>query len=133
MLIMNRDDVTAMIKEDWGDSPQSHICNLVFQYLLSRKKAKHITYHRFKVLVGVNYLDEQILEAINYLCGSRVNLLSAKFEFIDGERVFPVEVGDVKEADSSGELVHPETGELVKNYKEKVSIYFEPTDLARRL
>ena len=46
---------------------------------------------------------------------------------------FDISNSELKEARETGELVHPETGELIKDYEEKVYIYFQPSSIVRSL
>ncbi|MEL7409478.1 MAG: hypothetical protein AAFN00_21455, partial [Cyanobacteria bacterium J06558_2] len=84
-------------------------------------------------VVGKKYNIENFLKAIQYLCGDRTHLLELKFELIDGEESYPISYYEYNEAQKTGELVHPETGELVSSFEDKVYMFFQPSSLVINL
>lgn len=77
--------------------------------------------------VELNFTDLGI--AIQVLCNPRVNLLSLNYQFIDDfHEPVNINISDVIEAEDSGVLEHPLTGELVNDYKQYVFPYFTLND-----
>ncbi|MEH2278672.1 MAG: hypothetical protein V7K40_28785 [Nostoc sp.] len=135
-MLASKEEVINQIYEDWGDNPQSEICFAVLDYLLRVpvKNLFHITYGSFKKVVGQNYTNDDVLKAIQYLCGERMNLLEMNFEIIENdENIFILSKEEVKIAQETGQLIHPETGKLVNNFKEKVFVYFQPSSLVKSI
>ncbi|OYD94490.1 hypothetical protein CDG76_13820 [Nostoc sp. 'Peltigera membranacea cyanobiont' 210A] len=135
-MLASKDEVRSQIYEDWGENPQSEICFAVLDYLLRVpiKNLLHITYGSLKKVVGQNYTNDDLLKAIQYLCGERMNLLEMNFEIIENdENIFMLSKEEVKIAQETGQLIHPETGKLVNNFKQKVFVYFQPGSLVKSI
>jgi hypothetical protein len=135
-MVVSKQWIIKQIYEDWGDNPQSEICIAVLNYLLRVPvhTLRHITYGSLRKVVGSQYSDQDMLKAIQYLCGDHIGLLEAKFELIENDNdIFELSNDEVSLAEKTGELFHPETGELVSNFKEKVFMYFKPTSVVQLL
>ena len=135
-MVVSKQGIMNQIHEDWGDKPQSGICIAVLDYLLRvpTDSLCHITYGSLRKVVGLQYKDNELLKAIQYLCGERINLLEEKFELIENDdNIFALSNNEVGLAQATGKLFHPETGELVSNFKEKVFMYFKPTSIVKSL
>jgi hypothetical protein len=135
-MVASKQWIIEQIYEDWGESPQSEICIAVLNYLLSVPvhTLQHITYGSLRIVVGSQYSNQDMLKAIQYLCGDCINLLEAKFELIENDNdIFELSNDEVSLAKETGKLFHPETGELVSNFKEKVFMYFKPTSIVQLL
>lgn len=100
------------------------ICEKILNYLQSRPvhQLTHLTYGNIQV--AINEYSEDVLKAVQYLCNIKV--LSVHYEFCDNDNdeYFPLSLDDVNDAQNLGTLVHPETGELIQDYKDKVLKYF---------
>ncbi|OEU52308.1 MAG: hypothetical protein BA861_07005 [Desulfobacterales bacterium S3730MH5] len=128
--------ITDRIREDWGDSPQSRICLTILDYIRTYPggRLSHITPGSLHRLFGGEYDDPHILGAAQYLCGDRVRILDIRFELIDtDDQTFVLDNEDIREAEETGCLIHPETGDPVKNFKNKVFIFFEPSTAAKQI
>jgi hypothetical protein len=133
-MVVSEQWIREQIYKDWGESPQSKICIAVLDYLLMVPTLQHITYGSLRIVVGSGYSNQDMLKAIQYLCGDYVSLLEANFELIENNNdVFELSNNEVSLAEATGKLFHPETGELVSNFKEKVFIYFKPTSIIQQL
>jgi hypothetical protein len=133
--VISKQGILEQIYEDWGQKPQSQICATILDYLLhiGDKPSLHITYGSLRKLLGVTYKDSEILMAVQYLCGDRTHLLEAKFELIDNDNYIDIPNSELKLARATGQLVHPESGELISNFEEKVYIYFQPSSLVKNI
>jgi hypothetical protein len=135
----NKQEIIKNIYDDWGKKPQYYICISIFEYLLkNHQKSWHLTYASLKQVVNLKYNnkynDEDILIAIQYLCGYRTHLLEIRFELIeDNEEIFDIPNEEIKRAEETGKLVHPETGEFVENYQNKVYMYFVPSSVIQNI
>ena len=127
-MIVKRQEIEKQIYQDWSSKkPQSDICVSILDYLI-RNKSKplsHITYGSLKKIIHTNYSNQDILSAIQYLCGDRIKLLEAKFELIDNEEYYDIPNDELNEARKTGELLHPKTGEQINDYEDKVFKYFQ--------
>lgn len=135
---IKKQTILNKIYDDWGENPQSEICASVLEYLLrtATQAVSHITYGSLKIVIDEHkkHTDVEILKAIQYLCGERTNLLEMNFEFMENEdNIFPLSHSDMKDAQNEGGLVHPETGEIINDFEEKVLVYFKPSDIAKNI
>ncbi len=134
-----KQEIIDRIHEDWGQQPQSNICIYIFEYLLglSTNNSLHITYGSLHRVISKAtpqaYSDIEMLMAIQYLCGDRVNALDVKFELIEDDNYIEISKHDLNDANRTGQLFHPETGELVKDFPDKIYIYFQPTSLLKNI
>ncbi len=133
--MINRKVLVEKIHEDWGQKPQSEICIMILDYLLrvNTNHALHITYGSLRKIVNNTYKDNELLTAVQYLCGDRTHLLDAKFELIENDNYFDLPNSEVNFARATGQLSHPETGELISNFEERVFIYFRPSSLVNSI
>jgi hypothetical protein len=133
--VISRQTIVKQISEDWSEKPQSEICIAILDYLFRNNfsSLSYITYGSLRKVVGEDYQHTDLLEAIQYLCGNRTNLLEAKFEIIEDDNHIDIENFELKKAYETGQLLHPETGELIGDFKSQVSMYFQPSLLAKNL
>ncbi len=79
--------------------------------------------------VGLSRVDQDLLTAITILVSSRLELLQPRAMLIeDDEQEFEVEPGELSAARAEGALAHPETGEPVRNFEDKLYPFFVPTE-----
>jgi len=120
--------IVDKIYKDWGKSLQSQICISIIDYVdnYPAEKLSYITYGSLRNLLKLPLSDQILIDSVQYLCGERVSALSIGFELIEGEDTYILDNLSVKDAARTGELIHPEKGDPVDNYKEKVFMFFEP-------
>ncbi|MEY3879905.1 MAG: hypothetical protein RIQ94_700 [Pseudomonadota bacterium] len=132
-----KNQVISQFAEDWGlSSPEFSVCEKIFNYLLSRpaNQLKHLTHGSLKIAIKDYRSDIDILKAIQYLCGDGVHLLSLHFEILDDQNNYhELDYDVIKNANITRELVHPETGEYVENFEDKVLMYFKPSSLLQEV
>lgn len=136
MIMFSKSQLINQIHEDWAKEPQSQICLSIFDFLLRlpMDRPLHLTYGRLRSTIGQSYEDREILLAIQYLTGDRTQLLELHYELIDEDDTpYPLDDDLVRLAQETGELFHPETGDIVNNYKDKVFLYFTPSNLVRNI
>jgi hypothetical protein len=135
MLVVSKQGILAQIHEDWGQKPQSRICAEILDYLLKidANRLLHITYGSLRQVIGTTYDDGELLTAVQYLCGERTHLLEARFELIDSDNCIDIPNSELNLARATGQLIHPENGELISNFEEKVYIYFQPSSIVKNI
>jgi|688.fasta_scaffold298379_3 hypothetical protein len=124
-----KDKIISYFEEDWGiSSPQFSVCENIFNYLLSRplSQLKHLTHGSLKIAIGEHLSDADFIKAIQYLCGDRVHVLSIHFELMENNDYFQLDYDDIRDAQNTGRLAHPETGEYIENFEDRVLMYFTP-------
>mgnify|MGYP001796082733 CR=1 FL=1 len=135
MIVISKQQIVEQIHQDWLQQPQSQICIAILDYLV-RSNSQHIsriTYGSLQKIVGKAYNHRDLLAAIQYLCGDRTHLLETKFELIDNDNYFDISDDEIIESRETGQLLHPETGKLIRNFEDKVFIYFQPSSVVKNL
>ena len=136
MLNTSKQEIIDKIYNDWGEKPQFNICMSILDYLVKKSSQEylHLTYSLIKKIVSSKYNDEDILLAIQYLCGYRTNILNTQFELIeDNDNIVDISKEKIKEAQETGQLFHPYTGEPIQDFEDKVFLYFVPSSLIRNI
>ncbi|MEO1187036.1 MAG: hypothetical protein AAFX46_21220 [Cyanobacteria bacterium J06636_27] len=133
--MISKQQIVEQIHQDWLQKPQSKICVAILDYLIRNnfQNLSHITYGSLRKVVGTVYDNQDLLAAIQYLCGERTHLLEAKFELIENDNYFDISDEEMIEARETGQLLHPETGKLIRNFEDKVFIYFQPSSVVKNL
>ena len=129
----SKQEIIMQINNDLGNSPKAEICVSILDYLLRVPRLSHITYGSLRKVIGDKYKDEDLAALIPYLTGDQINLLEANWELIENNDVFSLLVSQVKDADKTKVLYHPDTGELVENFEDKVFIYFSPSHSIKKV
>ena len=134
--MLSKQSFIEKIHADWGSKPQSNICIGLLDHLSRTSRTiDHITYATLRRVVDQanQFADEELLLAIKYLCGEPVHLLEMGFELIEDEQYIEIPKSEIKAATESGSLLHPETGELMQDFKNQVHVYFKPSELSKKL
>jgi len=85
-----------------------------------------LTFSSLKSIAKKDEVDEELLAAISLLTNTEFHLLESRLLFVDDDdREFEIDKDEFAEARETGELEHPETGAMVKNFLEKIFIFFE--------
>jgi hypothetical protein len=127
--------IIEQIKEDWDSKPQADICIDILDYLLRvpTQNLLHISYGSLKKIISQRVEESDLLMAIQYLSGERTPILEVRFEFIEDDEIYSLPNSEIKLARETGQLVHPETGELIDDFEDKTYMYFEPSQLAKEI
>lgn len=140
--MISKEYIVKQINNDWSKELQPYtrsnyipeICIAILNYLYHDSSSlSYITYGSLRKVVGESYCDKDLLEAIQYLCGNRTHLLEAKFEIVEPDNHIDIPDCELNKAYKTGQLLHPETGELISDFEEQVSMYFQPSPLVKSL
>lgn len=73
--------------------------------------------------------------ATQYLSGDRSHLLEPRFEFVDDDNSIMEDISleELRAAEETGFLVHPDSGNEIEDYEKYVVMYFQPSSLIDRL
>lgn len=125
---MKLDHALSIISEDIVAVEERQGFVRLAEYVFAHKKdLKHMTYSLVAQVVGSKRPDE-VLRITQYLSGERVKLLEMKFELIIDDAITPLEDEVVYHAETTGSLIHPETGNPVADYEGHVYPYFIPSE-----
>lgn len=123
---MNKQLAIQYMQEDLGNMPELlRVCYAILGYVCSQpeQNLRHITFGALSRAAHLkNTLD--VVPASRYLIGARVPLLDPRFEFIEDDFIEEISLDDVAEAREDGVFYHPEKGEIVDNFEEKLFMYF---------
>lgn len=133
-------DIYSKIRQDL-DGPAMELCCVMVDFLTSEqaKPLKHITY--ITLVNGLNLDIEngdaqvRLIKVTDYLSSNRLHLLNMHFQFIesDSSEPIPVEDDELSHALHTGEFYHPQSGQLVENYKMYLYPYFTPAQMLEKI
>ena len=123
---MKMDEAIEIIADDISDTSLRTACIRLARHLYVHwRHIHHLTFTRLGELMELDD-TEDLLKATQYLCGVRINLLSIRFELIDGDDAYEISSAELAEARKSKMLIHPETGYPINNFEKIVFPYFVP-------
>lgn len=121
------------IKKIEKDLHSEHLKSLCIDVVLSvndqqqRLKREYFKFKNIEDSIKRNASKEDLLTALTYLSGESNRFLETKFQFIDDygySFILPIE--EVEEAMKSGLFCHPDTGDVVENFKNKIYVVYKP-------
>lgn len=123
------EDAFGRVSADLNGVPDLQIACGHILNLLDETKDVNLRHLTFGMLKNASLADDELTaQAIAYLSGDVVRALKMCFEFIDEEnRIFHISPSDVRNAERFGEFFHPEKGEAVPDFQNKVYVYFMPS------
>jgi hypothetical protein len=120
-------DALNIISEDVISSDEQLAYSRLVEYVYARhKKIEHLSYTQISKVMQIDRPDV-LLRAAQYFSGERVKLLQMKFELIFENSIFLLGSEAVHDAEETGELIHPVTGNPVPNYEQHVFPFFVPS------
>jgi len=79
-MLITKNTLAEMIEEDWGGDIVSNICLELMDYLIGLQYlVEPMPFGFFCIVTNHKYKIGDLILAIQYLCGDRVNLLSLRF------------------------------------------------------
>lgn len=148
--MMNKQRDNAQIKiwidkanQDWcSNADLKMLCIKTIELLTSGnfKHLKHITYQLVFQELGLDRSGIQaknVIVVTDYLSSERLQLLEMRFQYQDSgsSKLYPLPIdsADVIEAMIDDKFYHPVSGELVKDFKQKIFAYFVPSEQLRKV
>ncbi|MGE0230794.1 MAG: hypothetical protein AB7O39_09385 [Flavobacteriaceae bacterium] len=128
---MSAEDIRNELKERWRASPAFTLCLKIVDFVerMPPDQSRMLTFKTITNAIGRNKVDDDLLIALNILVSTRIAALDAHAMLIDDDNEeHEIEPEALAKAQMSGRLVHPETGEPVPDYEEKLFPFFVPTD-----
>ena len=121
------------IEEVWKASASSDELNAymsIVDHIIDQpyKNITHLVFSSFLRMVNTTDITkEKLLTFIFYLI-NQAELLDVAYEFIDeDDSTHPVSLEQIKYAEKTGLLPHPDSGELLEDYQNSVFMYFIPS------
>ncbi|MBN3808762.1 hypothetical protein [Paraburkholderia sp. Ac-20347] len=131
---MNKEEAIQRVQAVWDRSPAALLCVAIVDQLAAGVLHR-LTFGQLYRLASKNEASQDdIARALQYLTGHDLHLLDTEFEFIDeNDETFYFALHDLRVAEREGALYHPESGELIDNYEERVFPTFVPSSLAKEI
>ncbi|MBN9132310.1 MAG: hypothetical protein J0H48_02955 [Nitrosospira multiformis] len=116
----------------WAEKPEADVGLALIEFLSSHIEATNLTFTTFfEATRNISNGDRNaLINVVNYLAGSDLNLLDVGLELIENEEIFPLDYEQAKAA--RNENVHPITGEFDPNLTSKLFFCFSPSATAKR-
>jgi hypothetical protein len=124
--MFNRQFVFDRIHEDlMSNESMLRACIEILDYLKTqpRESLRFITFGALRRAAKVED-PKELLPIAQYLAGSRLHLLDTCYLLVEGDKEFEIESDEVLAARSAGVLFHPDRGEPVDEFEEKLIVYF---------
>lgn len=104
-------------------------------YFLQSQPAENLRFITFGALSRAAKVSEpiEVLPIAQYLAGSRLHLLDTCYMLVDGDDEYEVKPEEVAEAKKSGVLYHPDFGEPIENFEDKLIVYFSLSNKGKEL
>lgn len=128
---MSADDIRKELKERWAGTRAVELCFQIVDFVakLPADHSRMLTFKTITHITGKKSVDDDLLAAINILASTRIAALDAHAMLVDDDNEeHEIEPSELASAQATGTLIHPETGEKVSDYEEKVFPFFVPTD-----
>lgn len=117
-----------------GDAEVREACIAIAEFIASQpsNKTLHLTFSSLQHVSRAKS-NRALLGAIQYLTGSRADLLDMKYEFADEDGEFHSVPDDVVAAAmTERKFFHPITGSILDNFEDSLLVYFDASSSARR-
>jgi len=124
---MDKHTALARVSEDLQAHPAVvRACVAIINYLdrVPIESLQRITFGTLSSVAGYKEVSD-VLPAIQYLIGARVGIFETAYYFFDpnGEEI-PLAASIVSSAHKDKEFFHPETGERVTGFEQRIGIEF---------
>lgn len=128
---MSAEDIRKELKERWSASPVLTLCLKIVDFVASLPpdEARFLTFKTIIHGAQKTAVDDDLLVALNILANTRIAALDAHAMLVDEDQEeHEIAPNDFAEAQRSGLLIHPETGEPVLDFEQRVYPFFVPTE-----
>jgi hypothetical protein len=127
---MSADEIKEELNRRWRGEPILRLCINIVDYISSFPPGRidMLTFGTLAKAAGKDHVDNELMQALAILTGSRVAALDPRALLVDeDETEHEIAPEELAEARATGQLIHPETGEQVFEYESKVIPFFVPS------
>lgn len=124
--MLTKAQIVEIIEKDFRSDPEAcRACQSVIEYICSSPKdnLRHIAFFNLKKAIGTQD-DSMVINVARYFSGDSLPIINICFEFIENDFIEQVSFDEFRRTQSENKYYHPETGELVKDFEEKIFMYF---------
>lgn len=128
---MSVDEIRNELQERWRGTEVLELCLAIIDFISSHPadQTRMLTFKTILSAVKREAVDEHVLAAINVLANTRIHVLDTHAMLVDDDdEEHEIDPDRLAAAQKSGELFHPETGDLVPDFEAKIFPYFVPTE-----
>ena len=127
---MSAETIKSEIYKRRGDIPDAEVCLKIVDFVssLSEKHRSFLTYESFIKGLDNQFDRRRIFDAVTFLASSRIEALDTKGMFVDDcEHEYELSRYDLWNVLNTGTFVHPDTGNVVQDAKNRVFLFFVPS------
>jgi hypothetical protein len=126
---MSVSKIKQELREGWNEVPAAKVSLQLIDFIchLPADQRNMLTYATFLRAIGRRQIDQELLTAVGILANSRIAALDVHGMFVDEDFEHELTASELAAAQKSGKLVHPETGELIPDFEDKVFPFFTPS------
>jgi hypothetical protein len=125
---MSVENIKREVMEGWEDVPAAALSLRIIDYMASLRdqELRMLTIPTLLRATDREDVSAEFLAAIAILVSSTVHVLEAKAFFCgDDDSEVHVDARELADARRLGNLEHPETGELIEDFEDRLIPYFE--------
>lgn len=105
-------------------------CLALYRYIRENKDRTVYTLAGASKTLGDRYSDREVFDCLWILSASPFHILTPRWELHDDDGLtHPVDARSISEAQQHGSIAHPETGDLIEDYHDKIFLYFSPSEV----
>lgn len=133
MVPSNKAETLSYFRTVWAMRPEADVGPAIIEFLASHIESKYLPITAFFEIAKQFCGQEKnsVINVINYLSGSDLNLLKANFELIEEGEILSLDTEQVTAAKDHG--VNPRTGEFDPELADKIFLCFSPSDTAKKV
>ncbi|MBB1428743.1 hypothetical protein H5181_20155 [Shewanella sp. SG44-2] len=124
---MNYLKLVDTAKKDWESRPNlAEACERLINAVhgMAPNKFRHMTFSYIKNLSGVDLESTDVVLVTQYLCGDRIRLFDAGFEYITDTENFILDDDNSYFAMTENAIAHPISGDVIHDVKSDVYMFF---------
>lgn len=127
-------ELKETVQREWYGVPAVELCLRLLDFVdrMPSAELRMLTFRELVSAVGEKAVTPDLLTALAILTNPQVHVFDARALFVDeGGEETEIEPEELAEAHESGELVHPITGAIIKDFSPYIVPFFSLTDEAR--
>tara|TARA_E500000318_G_scaffold101694_1_gene105362 strand:+ start:170 stop:571 length:402 start_codon:yes stop_codon:yes gene_type:complete len=127
---MDIENARKEVVAGWGETPAAALSMRILDYIscTNRRELQMLTFRQICHAARVDSINEDLLSALAILTSDRVEALTTRAMFVDfDETEYELDADTFRDIQSSGEFVHPETGDLVEEFQSRIFPFFVPS------
>lgn len=126
---MNYQKLVDTAKKDWETKPELALAceRLILAISNSQPQAlRHMTFSTIRDLINLEIKAQDVVKVTQYVCGDKIQLLDAGFEYITENESFVLDDDNSHFALTKNAIAHPDTGAVIYDVKSNVFMFFNP-------